>query len=129
MINTNNKLYKDDLRHHITNTSHVTPVTNNNHNHVFATILAHALPGDNRFEKLNYVNDYFKNQPGFLDLDWKFHNGNANIFVEFNNRKLLLLAIDNVLLTNPNYPLIYLITTPNIFLLGPMLQFIDSNQF
>jgi hypothetical protein len=97
-----NILNKDDLRYTLNHTSHTS--SNNNNSHVIATVLANVLPGDNRFDQLSLINTCFSNKPGFINLDWKFYNGNANIFIEFNNRKLLLSAIDEVLMTHPNIP-------------------------
>src|SRR5215216_2020256 len=107
MHNINNSMHhnildKDDLRHTINHTSHTS--SNNNNGHVIATVLANVLPGNNRFDQLSLIDTCFSNKPGFTSIDWKFYNGNANIFIEFNNRKLLLSAINDVLLTHPNIP-------------------------
>jgi hypothetical protein len=71
---------------------------------MIATVLVNVLPGDNKFDQLSLINTCFLNKSDFINLDWKFYNGNANIFIEFNNRKLLLSAIDEVLMTHSNIP-------------------------
>ncbi|CAI2199278.1 2143_t:CDS:2, partial [Funneliformis geosporum] len=43
------------------------------------------------------TNASYKQQSRFVDLDWEFLNGNAHIVFHFNNRKLLLEAINKAL--------------------------------
>src|SRR5215216_5012997 len=84
-------LHSQDLRHHI-NKSKIsrTPPTK----FIKASVMVMLAPGDTRYEKLEPMNSLLATLPGFVDLDWKFLNGNAHIVFHFNNRKLLLKALE-----------------------------------
>ena len=62
------------------------------------------MPRDTKIDKLDFISSFFSQKPGFVNIDWKFHNEKPNIFIEFNNRKLLLDAIDDALTIHPELP-------------------------
>jgi len=49
----------------------------------FLLIAASSIPGYNRLEKLSYIKERFQEMPGYLDLNWKYHDQSAAIIVEF----------------------------------------------
>ena len=67
-----------------------------------ATWMVVLTPSDIRIDKLDLINTLMSSKPEFVDLDWTFYNGNANIMIRFNNRKLLLEAIDKALEQYPS---------------------------
>jgi hypothetical protein len=88
------QIHSQDLRHHINKPKiSRTPPTK----FVKASVMVMLTPGDTRYEKLELLNSLLAPLPGFVDLDWEFLNGNAHIVFRFNNRKLLLEAIDKAL--------------------------------
>ena len=93
------QIHSQDLRHHINKPkiSH-TPSTK----FIKASVMVMLVPGDTRYEKLELMNSLLASLPGFVDLDWEFLNENAHIVFRFNNRKLLLEAIDKALEQYPH---------------------------
>src|SRR6266498_3819703 len=51
----------------------------------FLLVEAHSIPGYNRLEKINCITNIFQEMPGYVDLNWKYHDQSAAIIVEFCN--------------------------------------------
>jgi len=64
-------------------------------------IFTNSIPGYNRLDKLNHIKELFAHVPGYLDLNWKYHDHSAAVIVEFSNQASSRQALQSVCATNP----------------------------
>ena len=70
-----------DLHHHL-NALHHKPSTEQPG---FLLFTASSIPRYNRLNKLNFIRELSQTLPGFLDLNWLYHDQSAAIIIEYVN--------------------------------------------
>ncbi len=71
-----------DLHHHLNELRHKPSVEWPE----LLLITAHSIPRYNRLDKLNHIKELFESVPGYLDLNWQYHDRSTAIMVEFSNQ-------------------------------------------